>query len=632
MLLTPWLRLFAARLFHVVRSAHSRKSPTRRARPVTALNFFRNSPQLAFERLEDRVLLASALTATMVDAVGVDVDMDGEVDPGDTIRYTVTITETGGMDATNVQLNATLDPNTTFLPASVQITPIALDDVYDVVGNVPRTVNALNGLLKNDLDIDSTTPFSNVGLQVVAGTIMNVGGTSADGMLMANPDGSFTYTPAAGTSGTDIFTYEIEDPDNLNNVIAGQITFNISTPVWFVDNTAPGGGDGSFLNPFDDFAELDAGGGDPDAPGDTIFVFEGSGTLADNITLENNQTLQGEGIALQRTIDGVLTTIVAAGARPSLTPAAGNAITLASGNTIRGLNVGNTAVGSHAIVGTAFGTATINNVAISGAGGIANLNTGTAAIAFDSLTSTSSSVIALDLNAVSGSFAVNGNTAISGASAGGVDLTNSTGTFTFTGLDIATSNAFGLNAVNTASLSVTGAGNIVSTGSGAGVNISNTTIAASGVTFESISVNGATNGIRLNNTGTTGSFSLTGDAGNLRNNSGGSLLNTIGDAIIADRTHAFLIEQVNINGFTGNGINIDDVTGSSFVRSSLIQAIGTGEDGIDWLADVTGTSSLTVSSTFFSGVSLATSNRGIALVTGSNTVDATLTVNDVGGG
>ena len=57
--------------------------------------------------------------ATKADALLVDQDMDGLVDPGDTIRYTVEILNTGGGSALNVDFTSAVDPNTSLVVGSV---------------------------------------------------------------------------------------------------------------------------------------------------------------------------------------------------------------------------------------------------------------------------------------------------------------------------------------------------------------------------------------------------------------------------------------------------------------------------------------------------------------------------------
>ena len=81
--------------------------------------------------------------------------------------------------------------------------------------------------------------------------------------------------------------------------------------------------------------------------------------------------------------------------------------------------------------------------------------------------------------------------------------------FTNGGLDIDTTSGAGLTASN-GTLTVGGTGNSITTGTGRGLNVDTAGITASGLTFQSISSNGATNGIRLNSTGSTGGLTVTG--------------------------------------------------------------------------------------------------------------------------
>ena len=48
----------------------------------------------------------------------------------------------------------------------------------------------------------------------------------ANGTLSINPDGSFNYTPNAGFTGTDSFTYRAGDGTATSNVATAMITVN----------------------------------------------------------------------------------------------------------------------------------------------------------------------------------------------------------------------------------------------------------------------------------------------------------------------------------------------------------------------------------------------------------------------
>jgi hypothetical protein len=117
-------------------------------------------------------------------------------------------------------------------------------------------------------------------------------------------------------------------------------------------------------------------------------IFVVSGTYSGSITLLAGQQLIGQGVSVASATSfdalfgisppsGSAARPVIGGTRPILTTAAGDAITLGTDDTIRGLEIGNTAgVG---IVGANFGTLTLGDNVISGAGQALSLSTGTLA-------------------------------------------------------------------------------------------------------------------------------------------------------------------------------------------------------------------------------------------------------------
>lgn len=96
-------------------------------------------------------------------------------------------------------IGETIQTTITVNVAAVNDTPVAAADNYQVEVDGQLTVNAANGVLANDLDVEGTA------LTAVLGT------TTQHGNLTLNPNGSFTYTPAAGYEGTDSFTYTASD-------------------------------------------------------------------------------------------------------------------------------------------------------------------------------------------------------------------------------------------------------------------------------------------------------------------------------------------------------------------------------------------------------------------------------------
>jgi len=75
---------------------------------------------------------AAMLTATKTD----NLSSSTTVNPGGTIMYTIEITNTGNADAMNVQLMDTLDANVMLVAGSVKVSPIAVNDAYNTIGNV----------------------------------------------------------------------------------------------------------------------------------------------------------------------------------------------------------------------------------------------------------------------------------------------------------------------------------------------------------------------------------------------------------------------------------------------------------------------------------------------------------------
>lgn len=99
--------------------------------------------------------------------------------------------------------------------------PVAFADTYNTLLDTPLIVDAASGLLANDQDADGDVL-----------TVTLVGGVSF-GSLDLHPDGSFTYTPNAGYTGADHFTYEAYDGLLVSNPV--MVTINVNT----LDNAVP---------------------------------------------------------------------------------------------------------------------------------------------------------------------------------------------------------------------------------------------------------------------------------------------------------------------------------------------------------------------------------------------------------
>jgi VCBS repeat-containing protein len=92
--------------------------------------------------------------------------------------------------------------------------PVAVADSYSTSEDTPLNVGVPNGVLSNDTDGDSDSLTAIVVANVTSGT------------LTLNSNGSFSYTPNAGFSGTDTFSYQANDGTGASNTAA--VTISVS--------------------------------------------------------------------------------------------------------------------------------------------------------------------------------------------------------------------------------------------------------------------------------------------------------------------------------------------------------------------------------------------------------------------
>lgn len=144
---------------------------------------------------------APDLAALKVDRTPAGDPIPGAVAPGDTIRYRITISNTGA-GAAGVELADVLDPNLALVAGSVRTTPLARPDVYRTVTDQPidSSAAALPALLDNDADPDG---------DALAAVPAAAQATSQGGSVDIAADGHFVYTPPAGFNGVDDFAYTI---------------------------------------------------------------------------------------------------------------------------------------------------------------------------------------------------------------------------------------------------------------------------------------------------------------------------------------------------------------------------------------------------------------------------------------
>jgi uncharacterized repeat protein (TIGR01451 family) len=146
------------------------------------------------------------MSASLRDALLVDANSNSIANPNDQIRYTTTIRNTGSADANGVNFNDTVPVNTTLNAGSIKTSALARDDNFSTSMN---TVLNSGNLLTNDFGLPSLSVVS-FGTTASFGTTTLAGSTGtsdAGGTLIVNANGTFSYTPPLGFTGTDKFTY-----------------------------------------------------------------------------------------------------------------------------------------------------------------------------------------------------------------------------------------------------------------------------------------------------------------------------------------------------------------------------------------------------------------------------------------
>ncbi len=156
---------------------------------------------------------AVTLAATLRDALLNDANANGKADPGDTLRYTVVVTNSGDTDALGMTFSSTLDVNTDLVAGSVRMSPIALPDGYTALRNTPFAMPG-PGVLANDSGLPAPA------------VVTEIKPTSAGGTVTLTTDGGFTYVPASNYFGADTFTYTAQ---NVIGSDTATVTLNVQT-------------------------------------------------------------------------------------------------------------------------------------------------------------------------------------------------------------------------------------------------------------------------------------------------------------------------------------------------------------------------------------------------------------------
>jgi hypothetical protein len=371
--------------------------------------------------------------------------------------------------------------------------------------NIPDGATDLfDGSTITDVDGPGAAPFA----ITAAGPFASTNG----GSVTILGDGSFSYNPPAGFTGTnDTFLYQICDSGVPGSACTNATaTVAVSGPrVWFVNNALGSSGDGRLSSPFNSLTAADTA---ANASGDRIFVFTGAGTYTLGFGFLTNQRLIGQGV-VDTNFDIALgiTPPATSVARPSINatrPIINGTITLASGGTARGFNVSNTT--ANGVTGSSATSLIVNQISVTTTTGRAvNLLNSGGTISFDSVSS---------------------NGAING-----ILLNNTTGSFTVTGGTIQNSTDSGINGTSVNGLSLSGL-SVTNNGNGVtdddeGIKLVNLLGTAS-ITNTSVTGSSHHNFLLDNSSGTLASLTITGSTFNSAVGGNGILFRAIGTAAV----------------------------------------------------------------------------------------------------
>jgi hypothetical protein len=326
--------------------------------------------------------------------------------------------------------------------------------------------------------------------------------------------------------------------------------------IWFVDDSAAAGGDGRLSSPFNTLAGAAA----VDAANHRVFLYDGT-YAPPGIALNSGEWLVGQGVTGFASFDALMGITPPAGtiARPSI--GSGTA-------TVQGTVTLNTSAFVRALALSTGASAALNDIA----GAITAVDVAQTSV--DTTTGTGVALSDIGGTITLTSLTTNGGT---GATLTGA---NSAATFAFTGVTVSSGANAGITSTGGGTLTITGTTNTLTSTTGTALTVTNTTIGAGGLTFRSISANGAANGIVLNATGTLGGLAVTGGGSTAQggDNSGGTIQNTTGDGISLTNTRGLSFNNLNLQNTAGHGVNGTGVTTSFSFTNGKINGAGDGND------------------------------------------------------
>src|SRR5690606_24098568 len=411
--------------------------------------------------------------------------------------------------------------------------------------------------------------------------------TTEGGSVTMESDGEFEYVPATGFTGEDSFTYTIDN--GFGAPSTATVTIAVTEIIYFMDDQAVAGGDGSLDSPFKTIAEHNAA---MMPNGSYLFVKDNGIIYSGNLTLNNGETVIGEGStgslfgmsSLTNIELPPLSSTVGYSTTGSMgdwvqISSPGNGITLNQNNTLTGLNLGNTSGYGITDNGATVGNLMISQATITGTGGGLSINNGGVInVALNTLNSTGN-YYGIRLRNVTGTgLQIPGNVTAhnSGGSTDIIYLENVNTSMVNIGTTMGSSVTLNNHTVNDA---------IDITTSPAPVQFGSTTITNSttgnGVYIHSNSgnvsfINGGMNittssGIGINANSNTGSLAVTG--------SGNKLTSTTGTTI-----------SVTNSPISSSHLNFESITASAGSAPAIVLSNTGSAGGLTVIGDNTNTS------------------------------------------
>ncbi|MEM7067695.1 MAG: hypothetical protein AAF478_02330 [Pseudomonadota bacterium] len=533
--------------------------------------------------------------------------------------------------------------------SAIEATDVVLNSTF---GSITSTSSAGDGIL---LRTSTGSSFTVTGAT-------NVTSSASDGIDITNSAGTFTFGAVtvdnSGSGGSGI---------RLQNSNSATTNFNGLVDI----DTANGAG----FNYSNGGTVTQAAAINIDTTSGTGFSTINSGGRT--VTLNNaaNTVATATGEIINISTSNTNATFATASAS-ALNGSKGIDVTSHTGTlTVNGGTITNSGTGESIEIHNSGAGSTITidaDINFSGTGRAVEVNGGSGTVNIGSnINTTGATGLAVDIQSrTSGTITFSGNFTDNNATGGGFSFQNNTGgatDFTGTTTTINTATATGLSITNSANHTITfsGANTDIDTTSGTAVAVSNggtvnfnsattntinsttgrtflangggtvviggtanlqsstgttveingSTIGATGVTFESVSANGAANGIVLNNTGTTGGFTVTGD-GNTSlggNGSGGTIQNTTGSGILLTSVSDVSLSNMTVSGSGTHGLQGTTVANLTVSHSTFSNnGNAANENSID-LTNLFGTS--LIDDVDFNGIN----SDGIEVI--NNTID-----------